>query len=136
MHILHPYKTWITFLALRNLSPSSFLWLKNYNPLLTIRKTLCLWSKVTQFYFACISLVETYSTSVFSLFAVVPQVWRHTDSFRSFEFEICISRSNHLSAKCYCCSCERHARWRDSMWDMNIRKIRELHTDKRVSCLL
>ena len=53
-----------------------FLCRTNYNPFLTIGETICLGSEVTKFYCACISLVETSSSPVLSLFTsdVTPTV--------------------------------------------------------------
>ena len=72
--------------------------------------------------------------NMLSVSTVVPQVWRHTGCFRSLWFEICISRSSRLSAQCYRRSCERDARWTDSLWELDIRIIRALHKDKTFLC--
>ena len=90
------------------------------NSFLAINETICLWSKIR----LIVSLRLNHLASLCSLFAVVPQLWRHADYFRSLGFEICISRSSRLSAQCYCCSCERDARWTDSLWESDIRMIR------------
>ena len=111
VHILHPFKTWKTFLKFES---KFFFWLTNYNLSLIIRETICLWSKVTKFYCACISLVETSSTSELSLSLLS---FLKSDVTRTvsdiWSLKMCISRSSRLSDKCYCCSCEKDAHWTD-----------------------